>query len=341
MGHKLQLPSLRSGTSYPHEVSSIDDGAGPRPARDYRSIFYGAAALLYPLLWAVPYSDATQGGTSAASDTIGSSSGETFAERKLKEIVKRQEAIFDWIDADGGEFNQGDFEVAMRNITHQYEDYLLNNPEDIYGYILYGKLLNKLGEPEHAVRQFLKADQIDPEIDVAKQQLGNYMAEHGKFQEALGFFTQAIELSPGIALYYYQIAEVMNLFRENIVLSGLFTRDEIDNHMQEAFATATSLDPENRLFRFRYAESFYDVDSPDWESVLQLWKTLQEGAQPGIEVEAILLHQANALVELGRFETAKTLLAQVKEPSLARSNRQVTEKIAQETNLTGANTPIR
>ena len=349
MGPKLQFPSLWNSASHARsEVRPIDAGSGLRPSRgchqalgwDRRSSLYrtAAALALYPLLLAGPYADATQGARPAASNAIGSSSGESFAERKLKEIVKRQEAIFDRIEEDGGEYHQGDFEVAMRSITHQYEDYLLNNPEDVIGYILYGKLLNKLGETEHAVRQFLKADQIDPKIHVVKQQLGNYMAEHGKFQEALGFFTQAVELSPETALYYYQIAEVMNLFRENIVLSGLFTRDELDCHMQEAFATAASLDPENRLFRFRYAESFYDVEAPDWETALQSWEALQEVAQPGLEVEAILLHRANALAELGRFEEAEALSAQVIEPSLAMSNGQVLEKIAQGTDSTEGNT---
>lgn len=349
MGPKLQFPSLWNSPSHARsEVRPIDAGSGLRPSRgchqalgwDRRSTLYrtAAALALYPLLLAGPYADATQGARPAASNATGSSSGESFAERKLKEIVKRQEAIFDRIEEDGGEYHQGDFEVSMKSISHQYEDYLLNNPEDVIGYILYGKLLNKLGETEHAVRQFLKADQIDPKIHVVKQQLGNYMAEHGKFQEALGFFTQAVELSPETALYYYQIAEVMNLFRENIVLGGLFTLDELDGHMQEAFATAASLDPENRLFRFRYAESFYDVEAPDWETALQLWEALQEVAQPGLEVEAILLHRANALAELGRFEEAEALSAQVIEPSLAMSNRQVLEKIAQGTDSTEGNT---
>ena len=344
MRPKPPFPFLRSKPADPKsEMSSTEGRPSQRPAaicprapkfRRRSTLFHIATILaLYPLQLNVP-----QWVWSAPSNPIDSSPGESFAERKLKDIVKRQEAIFDRIEEDGGEFHQGDFEVAIRRITHQYEDYLLNNPEDVIAYILYGKLLYKLDQTEHAVQQFLKADQIDPKIPVVKQQLGNYMAEQGKFNEALGFFTQAIDLSPETALYYYQIAEVMNLFQDNIVLSGLFTRDELDGHMQEAFATATSLDPENRLFRFRYAESFYDVESPDWETALQLWEALQEAAQPGIEVEAILLHRANALAELGRFEVAAVLADQVKETSFAMSSSQVIEKIARGTDPTEGNT---
>ena len=38
--------------------------------------------------------------------------------------------------------------------------------------------------------------------------------------------------------------------------------------MHQAFRKAAELDPENRDFTFRFAESFYDISDPDYADAL-------------------------------------------------------------------------
>ncbi len=251
---------------------------------------------------------------------------ESFADRKLTDIVRKQEAIFKDIDARAGSYGEAEFEDKIQRVAHAYEEYLLRNPGNAIAYVLYGKLLYKIGQYEHAALQFLNADQIDPKIASVKQQLGNYMAENGKVKEALGFFLQAIELSPETALYYYQIGETMHVFRRKILMSGIFTESELDESTLHAFADAARLEPENRAYRFRYAESFYDVKNPDWETALSLWTALQDGAEPGLEADAVRLHRANALVMLNRSEEALTLSSKVETTELEMSRQEVIDK---------------
>ena len=251
---------------------------------------------------------------------------ESFADRKLMDIVAKQKAIFKDIGEREGSYSQAEFEDKIQRVAHSYEEYLLQNPGNAIAYVLYGKLLYKVGEYEHAALQFLNADQIDPKIAVVKQQLGNYMAENGKVEEALGFFLQAIELSPDTALYYYQIGEVMHVFRSTILTSGIFGESELDESMLQAFADAARLDPDNRTFRFRYAESFYDVQSPDWETALSLWTALQEGAEPGFEADAVRLHRARVLLMMDRSDEALALALKVETPELEMSRQEVIDK---------------
>ena len=251
---------------------------------------------------------------------------ESFADRKLSDIIGRQEAIFRDIEKREGSYSQAEFENKLQQITHSYEEYLLQNPDKVIAYILYGKLLYKVGQYEHAVLQFLNADQIDPNIAVVKQQLGNYMAENGKVAEALGFFFQAVELSPKTALYYYQIGEVMHVFRSKILTTGLFSESELEESMLQAFANAARLAPDNRTFRFRYAESFYDVQNPDWETALSLWADLQKGAKPGLEADAVRLHRARSLLMLKRFDEALALASIVETPALATSRQEIIDQ---------------
>ena len=41
--------------------------------------------------------------------------------------------------------------------------------------------------------------------------------------------------------------------------------------MHEAFRTAAELAPDRIEFTYRYAESFYDLEKPDWDGAFKAW----------------------------------------------------------------------
>ena len=153
-----------------------------------------------------------------------------------------------------------DLRFRARNLTQEYESIIAESPEDLMPYLLYGKFLNRIGQQEHAVRMFLKADEIDRGVAVVKQQIGNYLAEMGKFEEALGFFIQAILLSPETALYHYQMAELLSVYKESFIEERVYFRDVLEYEMMKSFSQAVQLDPKNQDFKMRYAESIYDLE---------------------------------------------------------------------------------
>ncbi|MEM8549195.1 MAG: hypothetical protein AAGF10_00240 [Verrucomicrobiota bacterium] len=90
----------------------------------------------------------------------------------------------------------------------------------------------------------------------------------------------------------------------------------LERSMLDAFAAAVERDPDNRDFRIRYAEAFFDVRKPNWKHAIALWTELESGARSALERELILLQQARVQIELGRRDQARKLLQQVNEPSL-------------------------
>ena len=111
---------------------------------------------------------------------------------------------------------------------------------------------------------------------------------------------------------------------EYFVKDRLFTRDTIEEQMQEAFLQASKLDPDNWAFSYRYAESFYDLEDPDWEKAMIEWARLEQVARNGIERQTVQLHQANIMIKQGRFLAARDILEEVSEPVLE-SNRRALE----------------
>ena len=194
-------------------------------------------------------------------------------------------------------------------------------------YIHYGKMLRKIGQDEYSLRIFLKADHLEGRFAVIKQQIGNYLAENGRFGEALGYFLQAIELEPEVALYHYQLGELLALFRESFIADEILFPDVVDEKIHTAFSQAVELEPENRGYRMRRAESCYDIEKPDWETALARWDELQEDAGSEFEREAIQLHRARAMVELKRYSEAKAALEEVGDARLASSRQWVLQKL--------------
>ena len=94
--------------------------------------------------------------------------------------------------------------------------------------------------------------------------------------------------------------------------------------MQQAFRQAAELDPDSWAYAYRYAESYYDLEDPDWDEAISHWSSLEERARPGIERQTVQLHEANIMIKQNRYLAARDMLEEVTEPVL-KSNRQALE----------------
>ena len=169
---------------------------------------------------------------------------------------------------------------------------------------------------KEAAAILLKANEIDPDIALVKNELGNYLAEEGKPLDAVSYFLSAIKLEPKEPLYHYQLGMLLYEARDDFIRSGEWTRDSVDHAMHEAFRHAAELAPGRVEFSYRYAESFYDLDSPDWNEAFKAWTRLEAGAQSDLERQTMRLHEANVSLKQGRPDRARDILATVTAPEL-------------------------
>jgi hypothetical protein len=133
----------------------------------------------------------------------------------------------------------------------------------------------------------------------------------------MGYFLSAIELDPEEPLYHYQLGSLLHAYAEFFLDDGMFDRATLDSKMQTAFRRAAELAPENWAFLYRHAESYYDLENPDWEAALEQWLALAERADPGLPRQTCQLHAANVLLKLDRRDDAVELAGSIDEPALA------------------------
>jgi tetratricopeptide (TPR) repeat protein len=260
--------------------------------------------------------------------SVRAAQSETMAERTLKRIVERQKDLFAEAAKQGDKLEQETFRVQFQSVAHEYELLLQNNPNFAAAYAAYGYMLGKVGMGEEATKILLKANQLDPDIPLVKNQLGNHLAEQGKPLQAAPYFIAAIKLAPEEPLYHYQLGTLLVEARDQFIASGEWTRVALDNAVHEAFRRAAQLAPDRFEFAYRYAESFYDLEKPDWNEALKQWSALEDKATTAIERQTMRLHAANICVKLGKPEHARALLVTVDDPALQVQKQKVLDALA-------------
>jgi len=227
----------------------------------------------------------------------------------LKVLVSRQDALLALLGKDDAD--QDNVKRDIQTLIFDYDGYLRTFPNYAPGYVTYGLLLGKVGMRRESTAILLKANQLDPDIPIVKNQIGNYLAEEGEPVEASNYFIAASRLAPDEPLYHYQLGTLLTEARDDFLKSGQWTREQLDRTMQAAFKRAAELAPKNFAFAYRYAQSFYDLAEPNWDEALKVWGALESQVSPGVEMETIRLHAANILIKQKKFDHARLLLATV------------------------------
>jgi len=265
----------------------------------------------------------------AAALPLRAAESETLAERTLKQIAARQRDLFADAEKQGDKLDQEGFRAQVQSVAHDYERLLQDNPKYADGYAAYGGLLGKVGMRKESAVMLLKANQLDQDIPFVKNQLGNYLAEEGKPLEAAPYFLAAIKLAPNEPLYHYQLGTLLAAARDDFIRSGDWTRAALDEAMHRAFQRAAELAPDRIEFTYRYGESFYDLETPDWDGALKVWAALEEKAATPIERQTMRLHAANVLIKQGKPDHARALLETVDEPTLQTQKQKLVAQLAE------------
>ena len=253
---------------------------------------------------------------------------ESMADRGLKQLVERQKELLAEAAKENPNFDEANFQMQIEQVCRGYEELLRANPKFAAGYAAYGYLLSKLEQKKESISMLMKANQLDADQPLVKNQIGNYLAEQGKPLDALPYYMAAIKLAPKEPLYHYQLGTLLHEARDDFLKSGEWRRDAIDHTIHEAFRQAAELAPDRIEFTYRYAESFYDLDPPDWDGALKEWSTLELKAPTEIERQTMRLHSANVLIKQGKPDAARDVLTKVTEPSLEKQKEKLVAQLA-------------
>ncbi len=251
---------------------------------------------------------------------------ESMPERTLRQIGERQKALLADLAQEGDNLDEESMRSQLQELCHEYELLLGQSPNFAAAYASYGYLLGKIDMRRESMAMLLKANQLDPDIPLVKNQLGNYLAEEGKPLEAVNYYLSAIKLEPKEPLYHYQLGTLLYEARDDFLKQGVYSQATLEAAMHEAFKQAAELAPDRIEFTYRYAESFYDQTNPDWDQALAAWSALEAKTKSPLEQQEYRLHRANIRIKQGRFDDARALLGTV---TVAELDKQKQKLVAQ------------
>ncbi|MFT3868156.1 MAG: hypothetical protein QM715_06615 [Nibricoccus sp.] len=249
------------------------------------------------------------------------------AESKLKEIVAHQKAFFAEAEKAGDKLDDENARGQLQQIGNDYETLIGRNPKFVPAYVAYGLFLGKVDNRKDAIGILLKANALDKNIPVVKNQLGNYLAEEGRPIEAMNYYLSAIQLEPKEALYHLQLGNLIFEARAEFLKSGQWDRSQLDKTMQNSLLQAMQCAPDDWRFGYRYGLSFYQVEKPDWDAALQFWKDFEKKLPAGLQQGAARINQAKVLIAKSQPDEAKTVLASVTEPDLKEEKEKLITEI--------------
>ena len=261
----------------------------------------------------------------------GATDGESLADRTLRQLVEQQKALLAEEARKSPDFDAANFQTQMQQVCQGYELLLKDNPKYAAGYAAYGYLLGKIGQRKGSIAILLKANQLDPDMPLVKNQIGNFLAEEGRPLEALPYYLSAIKLEPKEPLYHYQLGTLLYVARDDFLKSGEWTAAGLNHTMHKAFGEAAELAPDRLEFTYRYAESFYDLDTPDWDGALKAWNALEARAPSELERQTMRLHVINILLKQGKVDHARVLLDSVTEPGLQAQKQKLVAELPAKT----------
>jgi len=248
----------------------------------------------------------------------------------LKSLVARQQALLAEAVKKNSQNELEDLRQPLQELCFQYEDFLRKNPSLAAGYVSYALLLDHpvIDERRRATALLLRANQLDPDLALVKNQLGNHVAEEGKPMEALNYYLAAIRLEPKEALYHYQLGTLLVEARDDFLKSGEWTAAKVDEALLHAFREASRLAPDNWRYSYRFGLAFDDVESPNWSEALAFWREFESRLKPGVEQQTCRLHQARILAAQGELARANEVLNTVTEPALANQKARLSANLA-------------
>jgi len=258
----------------------------------------------------------------------GPVAAETLSEKNLKDLVARQKNIFARAETEKDHLDEAWLRGELQSVINGYDVIIQKSPDFAAAYVAYGLLLAKVGMTREAVGMLLKANKLDAEIPLVKNELARLLAEDGKVADAVPWLMAAIELEPKEPLYHYHLGKLLTEGRDDLIATGQFTRPALDKAMLDAFARGAELAPDNFAYAYRHAEAYYDLETPQWDEALRQWSALELRAKPGVEQQTIRLHAANVLLKLGRPDHARALMVTVTEPVLQKQKQTLLDSLA-------------
>lgn len=268
------------------------------------------------------------------------------AERQFRFLLSRG----DELRAQSAQFSQNTpaavterWKARMHRLEGDYQRFLNHHPQHARAMVAYGGLLDDQGREDEAMRWWERAIAVDPREAYAYNSLANHYGHAGHADRALRYYEKAIELAPTEPIFRFNWATTCQLFRNESKAVYGWDKDEIFRHSLEQFRSARDLSPQDFDLSVAYAETFYEMPTPDWAEAYQAWQFCLHQPLSDRNRQFVCANLARVCIRLGHYDEAgqwASSLSTSEQDSVRRAiERRIAELSRAEKASTATNTP--
>lgn len=202
-------------------------------------------------------------------------------------------------------------EQRLADVDKAYQNFILKYPKHARIRLAYGSYLNDNRDEPGAVKQWEEAKKLDPRLPAAWNNLANYYGHRGPVTNAFVHYQKAMELVPTEAVYPWNYATTIYLFRKDAIDFFGITESEVFERALGLYRLAIKLDPSNFILRSDYANSFYGTKPQRFAEGYTAWTEALEVARDDVEKQGVLVHLARCKLSIGQFEQANLHLTSI------------------------------
>lgn len=202
-------------------------------------------------------------------------------------------------------------EARFQPVKDAYDDFLKRQPKHARAHLAYGSFLNEAHDEANALVHWEKSRELDPSNPAVWNNLANHYGHRSPVKKAFEYYAKAIELNPKEPIYYQNLATTVYLFRSDAQEFYQCNEQQVFDRALSLYAKALELDPKSFLIASDLAQSYYGIKPPRHEDALKAWDKALAVAQNDIEREGVHIHLARTLINMQRFDEARTHLNQV------------------------------
>ena len=172
------------------------------------------------------------------------------------------------------------------------------------------------------------AQTLDPADAETARSLGSAWVREGNVRAAHAQFQRAVDARPEVALYHFDLANVLFLFRHSLLESpGRPNENAVLREALAHFHQAAELAPANLEYAEAYADTFYGLPEPDWTAALAAWQRVRALSGPATDFPDS--HLARVSLRMGKPGQAETYLEQIHDPQFAPIKTKLLQQAAQ------------
>jgi len=158
----------------------------------------------------------------------------------------------------------------LDKLARLYKQLVEQNPKSAEAWNAEAEYQWRIEKHPEAMAEWMTAEKLDPENAAVAGHLAACYLELGRAKRATEYFERAAKLDPKNALFEFNAGNTSFLFRHEMTNStdneqAVILRSVIH------FQRAAQIEPFNIDYAQAYAQAFYSLLPPDWNTALQAW----------------------------------------------------------------------